>query len=713
MRISQKSGLRICVVFAAMSFAAVACASSPIVIRCQSSQGQQTWSVKAGDLPELLHCRARLVWRYAGETAWRDEMLDLPAFGGGRFAATLRESPVKVDVEGRAEADAGWEFSGRLTNTGNRPIELSRFHYLDGGIETSDALRMRMLISKQGEAHCRMGQKSPPIRNPKSNGECWWDLPSKDGLLPDVIYDEPNWVCAIDSGVFFRSPDNLGWVMGATGPGKAFGEIGLRSSGSDAGHFYAGQLLDNILLAPGETRELERLLVLADDWQQGLRHWARVCSRALGASSRKNPFVGFLSWYRNFCEFTTADIDKAIAQFAAMPIPPGGRIIQIDDGWQRAPGDWKPNQRFTKDWWEQLPKRITASGSIPGLYLTPLTVLETNPIVKEHPEWFQRLPDGRFAVTLMNWGWCDNPSWKFPERGGRLAYNLDPDHPGAREFIRAFLKEAVAAGWLAFKFDFNASCPNARAAYDRRRTTFETLRGQFQLFRETVGPDIAMNACVGCPWRYTVGYADSCRVGGDMVGNWTTMRTLLPTLLLRMATTNGIWWSADPDVFYMREKAAVITGSYFDPVTLTTSKEEQSLLLTVNGMMGGMFYTSDLPSEWSSAARKRVLEFWGTDKPGPAENPRLAFDPQTDLPYALKVERTIDGRRRIQCALFNFSDQEAVLSVNLSKLGLPPLHHWSVVCSDDGISLQKDELVSKQPAHSARWVLLSEEDVGT
>lgn len=671
-----------------------------------------TWALTAGPLPRLARCRARLVWRYAGETAWRDEFFPLPAAAGKAPRLKLQATAVGVALEAGEQANGGWEFGGHLTNTGNRPVELLRFHYLDGAIETSDAVTLLLLQQPQGSTACcvRPGQELPPIRPLQETSDCEWALPPRDQWLPDPIYDAPNWGCAVDSGVFFRKPGESGWVLGATGPGKAFGEIGLRSAGPDAGHFFAGQLLDNILLEPGATRELERLLILAGDWQTGLRDWAAACARALGSSPRKaQPLAGFCSWYRNFAEITPADIDRAIDEFTRMPVPPGGRMIQIDDGFQRACGDWGPNARFAPDWWATLPARIAASGSIPALWLAPLSVQDTNPIVKDHPEWFHRLPDGRFAVTMMNWGWCESSSWRFAEPGGSLAYNLNPDHPGARDFLRALLKRLVAEGWRAFKLDFNVSCPNTRVAYDRHKTLFETYRDQYRLFREAVGPDVLINACVGYPWRFTVGLADSCRIAGDMVGEWATMRTLLPGVLLRMMVTNGVWWSADPDVFYRRGGDSIITGSYFGAVTLSKSAEEQRLLLMVVGMMGGMLYTSDLPSEWSGEARREVLEFWGQDKPRPATNPRLVLDERTFLPHACRVDANGDVRSGVRCALFNLGDEPQAVSVTLAELGLAAPKRWRLRRADPGVTLREDGvLLSTQPPHSARVAFLDE-----
>jgi len=667
------------------------------------------WSFCAQALPRLMNCRSRLVWRYAGEQAWRDDYLPLPASGPCQTDPALMAHDLSIRVVAQETHGGGWEFSGSLSNLGERAVELARFHYLDGMIEYPAEISAVVLLMQEPvgtQYHFPPGQEIPPIRQTPRNPKHFWEVPAQDKRLPDPIYDEPNWICGIDSAVFCRGGDAEGWIMGATGPGIAFGEVALRSAGPDAGHFFAGQLLDNILLTPEETRDLERMLVLAGEWQNGLRAWAGHCADAMGASRPRPPLTGFCSWYHDLSGFTTDYIDQAIEQFAELPLPPGGRMIQIDDGFQRAPGDWRPSERLAKDWWDSLPGRIAATGSIPSLWLAPLTVQDTNPIVREHPEWFQRLPDGRFAVTFMNWGYCDDPTWKFAEPGGHLAHNLDPDHPDARAFIALHLREAVQAGWRAFKFDFNVFA-SARQAYDRRKTVFETLRNEYQFFRETVGPDVLLNACLGGTWRYAVGLADSQRIGSDMIGRWEFIRDLLPGLLLRMLAFNGIWWTADPDVFYMRHVNTTITSTYLDPMPLSTSEEEQSMLLTAIGLMGGMLYTSDLPSEWTPGARKKILQFWGRDIPGPVANPRLVFDPETHLPIAGKSERTVDGQRRIICALFNWGESEATISVSLEELGLDRSADYLMQPSAEDIQLAGGVLTSRQPPHSARSAILT------
>ena len=124
--------------------------SNPIRIQCQAGQERSTWTLEFAALSRLTNCRARLVWRYAGEDAWHDEMVNLPLFSGDRFAQTLSSDVLTLEMSARKLPNGGWEFGGRCTNPGNRPIELSRFNYLDGAIDTSYPVTMLLLQRKAG-----------------------------------------------------------------------------------------------------------------------------------------------------------------------------------------------------------------------------------------------------------------------------------------------------------------------------------------------------------------------------------------------------------------------------------------------------------------------------------------------------------------------------------------------------------------------------------
>lgn len=255
-------------------------------------------------------------------------------------------------------------------------------------------------------------------------------------------------------------------------------------------------LLDNILLEPGETRRLENALLYCGDWQEGMKQWALECAREFKVPAPKPPLVGYCSWYQRGHAVQVKDLMRAADEMKDYPTPPGGKTVQVDDGWQIKPGNWFPNEKFAADW-KSLPDRIRQAGCLPGMYLVPTAMHESNPLVKKHPEWLQRMPNGEFAVHFANWG-------------GKT-YFLEMDHPEVKEFMRTLFKRARDEGWGYIKIDFTYGFSTARAAYDRKKTSFESQRDLYALFREAAGPKMLLNACVGEPARYALGLTEVTR----------------------------------------------------------------------------------------------------------------------------------------------------------------------------------------------------------
>ncbi len=615
-----------------------------------------------------------LVWRYTGETVWREEhataLLNIRnATGAVSFEAVFQVAHAQFRLD---TADANtWKLSGSLRHRGSKPVELARLHYLDGVLaEPSRFLEL------QGNGDfprlVQSGENLPPTRTELE--KIWAGMGVFWPRLAEPIADAPDWSLSRDTGIFTTAWNQPGWGFGFTGPGMAFGEIGFRTTGNPA-RFFVGVLLDNILFEPGETRVLESALVWHGDWQQGLRQWALQAGREFHVKLPKPSLAGYCSWYQLGQGVRPEDILRAASEFAAWPVPPGGRTIQIDDGWQIQPGDWHPNAKFAGAY-ADLPAKIRATGSLPGTYVAPTAVHETNTMAREHPEWLQRLPDGRFAVSFSNWG-------------GKT-YFVEPDRPEIYAFLRGIFAEARANGWGYVKTDFTYGLSTARAAYDRKKTSFESQRGLYQAFREGAGPELLLSACVGEPGRYALGLVDVARLGGDIGANWKTVEGNLARLLT-LSATNGVWWQADPDVFYMRAEKSQLT-------------EEESYLLTGTlGLFGGIFLTSDFPTQWTDARADAVREFWtqaGIRRP---TIQRVVWSPE-GRPLAYVVSYA-DGRAPThRIGIYNWTDQTSDLRMKLADLELAgSAGRFSAMGRSVALQFADGEIVSPaQPPHSLR-----------
>ena len=233
-----------------------------------------------------------MLFRSAGETVWRwDRATTLNAANKetGRLAFTLRLGPVSATMAAVQGTDGSWTLSGELCSEAERPIELARFHYVQGLWGQDDNL---LALTEN-----RLFRRGEPVAPHRERLEkTWAGFHVAWPRLADPIHDEPDWAVATDVAVLLGAWNAPGLVVGFTGPGTAFGEIGLRTTGEPA--FYIGVRLDNILVNPGERRRLEHARLSWGDWQSGLRQWAELCTRELGARPVRAPLVGWCSWYQ-------------------------------------------------------------------------------------------------------------------------------------------------------------------------------------------------------------------------------------------------------------------------------------------------------------------------------------------------------------------------------------------------------------------------------
>ena len=360
-------------------------------------------SIQSTENEMLKNCLPYIAYRISGEKEWREIFAkDITSIIKEQKAYHLKIKleKVKADVFIKKLDPYTWEFSGKITNMGPQPIDLLRFHYLNGEIKNQklNFLSMSGSLTKPTDTLPAPGPATEKMWN--NFGVTW-------PRLTDPILEKKNMATSRDCGIFTSSYQKPGWFMGFTGPGNAFGEIGFKTNVSPS-QFYSAVMLDNIKLEAGETRQLEKFIVMYGDWQNSLKKWAEITAASAHIAKIIKPITGYCSWYQYAANIKMKDLDRAIEEVSALPIPPGGRMVQIDDGFQVMPGDWGPNEKF-KNGWEKLPEKIKKSGSMAGFYLVPTAIHETHPIVKEHPDWLQRLKDGSPAISFSNWADYNKP----------------------------------------------------------------------------------------------------------------------------------------------------------------------------------------------------------------------------------------------------------------------------------------------------------------
>ncbi|MFN8641812.1 MAG: hypothetical protein U0802_09205 [Candidatus Binatia bacterium] len=124
---------------------------------------------------------------------------------------------------------------------------------------------------------------------------------------------------------------------------------------------------DGRWLRPGERLELPPLWLAAgrDGWAL-LEAWAAACGETMRARIPERTPIGWCSWYYYFTRVSERAVLDNVESLRQLR----GRVrcdyVQVDDGYQRAIGDWlEPNEKFPHGM-RWLAQRIRAAGLTPA-----------------------------------------------------------------------------------------------------------------------------------------------------------------------------------------------------------------------------------------------------------------------------------------------------------------------------------------------------------
>jgi alpha-galactosidase len=412
---------------------------------------------------------------------------------------------------GRLEDGTGCTLGMAFRNGGDRPVRLREMLLLDSdgqGLTAAGDPRTWLLTTF---AHSRrigtLGEDLISINDDERAVWAGYGMPVPYPLPIDGRADDGRWRTFTDFLVLAGAGGGTALAIGAVGAPEATVRFSCRVEGGQARIEVASEMSD-VLVAPGAWRAAQEVVALGGGQEAISERLLRWCAATHGARTHRGPVAGWCSWYHHGVNVAASDV-IALAEAARtrhLPIP----VIQVDDGFQRQVGDWACNQRFPEGWAPVIAS-IRAAGSQPGVWLAPLAVHESTPVFVKHPAWFQRDAAGALSGEAGNWG-------------GRSRW-LDPTQPGAAAFIRGIIREHRRAGFTYFKIDFNTvagvsgAAPGAPRLHDTSRTAFQALRDLYRLYREEIGEDSYLLACIGFN-RAVAGFADAARIGPDSSPTW-------------------------------------------------------------------------------------------------------------------------------------------------------------------------------------------------
>ncbi len=316
---------------------------------------------------------------------------------------------------------------------------------------------------------------------------------------------------------------------------------------------------------------------------------------------------GWESWYNHYTRIDESVISRALEGLSRTPnlIHKGftgrGRtvIFQIDDGWQRAIGDWDANPGRFPTGMKEIAARIEDRGYMPGLWLAPFLVNGKARLFSEKPEWLLRSPDGKPVRA----GW--NPGWN-----GDFQC-LDLSRADVRGYL-AGLFDAIINDWgyryLKLDFLFAGMLGGAHANHGPAfRWYREALEPIVRTEKNAAGKPVVFLGC-GAPLESSIDLFPLMRIGADTLEAWDQAPARLlrhegrPSAYVNLKDTLGrafmnrsIYYS-DPDVVFMRRYSCALAHA------------QKELIAAAAFMFGSQIMLSDDPWRFGGPEERDITE---------------------------------------------------------------------------------------------------------
>ena len=343
--------------------------------------------------------------------------------------------------------------------------------------------------------------------------------------------------------------------------------------------------------------------------------YAHVLTERLGTGRIKETYRVWCSWYSLYTSIDEVSLNTTFEALGDLPFD----VLQVDDGWQIAIGDWQANTKFPAGM-IALADKIKATGRKAGLWLAPLLVVPSSKTYQDHPNWLLRDAQGGLVSAGFNWG--------------EPLFALDTTHPEVLEWLARLMKQVRAWGFDYIKLDFlyAGALPGKRYIEMPREAAYRHGLG---VIRTALDEDAYFLSC-GAPVLPSLGLCDAMRIGPDVASFWESHRdaSLLynPTTpgarnAIR-TTVNRLWLAplvhTDPDVAYFHSKEIQLT------------REEKTMLQDL-ARVCNFKATSDLP-QWLTDDERATLRHFLNHQPKVERTGRSTFlldDRQVDFNQAM------------------------------------------------------------------------------
>lgn len=464
----------------------------------------------------------------------------------------------------------------------------------------------------------------------------WTDLAPLPVQQPKLLYP-----MQVDTMYINETSPNSSWVAAvelAENDILLLGALGLDAHVRLAGDQLQGQY---------ETGTGEWFIARGEELSVFAKYAEELGKRFGQKSDREAPRV-WCSWYSLYTAIDETILQSIFDDLGDLPFD----VLQVDDGWQIAIGDWEANVKFPSGM-TALADRIKSTGRQAGLWLAPLIAAESSRLFRDHPGWFLHDARGKFVSAGFNWG--------------EHLFALDTTHPAVLDWLAALMKQVRAWGFDYLKLDFlyAGALPGKRHTDMPREAAY---RQGLKLMREAMGTDAFFLTC-GAPILPSLGLCDAMRVGPDVSGKWEDPRdaillynpTTPGTRNAIRTTVNRLWLQplvmTDPDVTYFSEKENFLSA-------------EQKQLLQDLALVCNFKATSDLP-QWMTPAECESLHRFLDARPNVQRSSHSKFkldERIVDFSSALSLPYPPNGATKLQAAVVGWLGSQPLALKLLKRL---------------------------------------------
>jgi hypothetical protein len=283
---------------------------------------------------------------------------------------------------------------------------------------------------------------------------------------------------------------------------------------SAATEYTEGSLLNTRL-------EAERAILLKD---KTLNEFFDIYRPLVPVSTFPMPkLTGWNTWDYYLDRVTPEDIFENVNALKKLPFKDRFKYIVIDDGWQKAWGDWKENEKFACGL-KKVADSIREAGFVPGIWMAPVMVQYGQPLINEHPEWFV----------------ADDEGTKY----------LDPTIPCVEEMILDNYRYQYAAGFRLFKLDYVSPLLRVKDFYDKTLSAYGVLASLIEKVKAATGPDAVVLGCSLSP-ECGSDIAPSMRIGVDIHNHFPHVEAIARAMTWAWMYNNRIT-RIDPDFIVVR-----------------------------------------------------------------------------------------------------------------------------------------------------------------